>query len=80
MAKAKINSIEILISKALIDSYINQNKSALVNNVLRKCDDMKEAIDLFIKHGYIYIYIYIYILKCRRNTDSKNPKVLKTNV
>ena len=35
---------------------------------------MKEAIDLFIKHGYIYI------LKCRRNTDSKNPKVLKTNV
>ena len=76
MAKAKINSIEILISKALIDSYINQNKSALVNNVLRKCDDMKEAIDLFIKHGYIYINI----LKCRRNTDSKNPKVLKTNV
>ena len=56
MAKAKINSIEILISKALIDSYINQNKSVLVNNVLRKYDDMKEAIDLFIKHGYIYIY------------------------
>ena len=43
---------------------------------LRKYDDMKEAIDLFIKHGYIYINI----LKCRRNTDSKNPKVLKTNV
>ena len=57
MAKAKINSIEILISKALIDSYINQNKSVLVNNVLRKYDDMKEAIDLFIKHGYIYIYL-----------------------
>ena len=57
LAKAKINSIEILISKALIDSYINQNKSVLVNNVLRKYDDMKEAIDLFIKHGYIYIYL-----------------------
>ena len=56
LAKAKINSVEILISKALIDSYINQNKSVLVNNVLRKYDDMKEAIDLFIKHGYIYIY------------------------
>ena len=33
-----------MISKALIDSYIIYDEFALVNNVLRKYDNMKEEI------------------------------------
>ena len=44
LPKAKLNTIEDLISRALIDSYISQNEFALVNNTLRKYGDMKDAI------------------------------------
>ena len=44
LPKAKLNTIEDLISRALIDSYISQNEFALVNNALRKYGDMKDAI------------------------------------
>ena len=39
-----INSIEVLISKALIDSCISHDNFVLVNNVLKEYDDMKEKI------------------------------------
>ena len=35
-AKTKLNSIEALISKSLINSYISHNDSVLVNNVLKE--------------------------------------------
>ena len=35
LAKTKQNPIEVLISKAVIDSYINHDKFVSVNNVLR---------------------------------------------
>ena len=35
LAKSKLNSIEVLISKALIDSVISQDEFVLVNNVLK---------------------------------------------
>ena len=34
-AKSKLNSIEVLISKTLIDSVISQDKFVLINNVLK---------------------------------------------
>ena len=43
LAKAKLNSMEILISKALIDLYISFD-DFLVNNVLKEYDEMKEEI------------------------------------
>ena len=43
LGKDKLNTIEVLISKALINSYISQDKF-LVNNVLRKYNEMKEEI------------------------------------
>ena len=46
LAKSKLNEIEILISKALIDSNITHDKFAFINNVLNKYDDMKEAIKI----------------------------------
>ena len=44
LAKTKWNNIEVLISKALTDSYISHDEFVLVNNVLRGNDDMKEQI------------------------------------
>ena len=36
LAKSKLNSIEVLISKALIDSVINYDEFVLINNVLKE--------------------------------------------
>ena len=44
LAKIKLNSIEVLLSKALIDSYISHDELGLVNNVLKGYDNMKEEI------------------------------------
>ena len=43
-AKSKLNSVEVLISKALIDSNISRDECILINNVLKEFDDMKEEI------------------------------------
>ena len=40
-AKSKLNTIEVFISKALIDSYISYDEFVLLNNALREYDDMK---------------------------------------
>ena len=42
LAKTKINSIEVLISKSLIDSYISHDEFVLVNNELKEYDDVKK--------------------------------------
>ena len=44
LAKTKLNSIEVLISKALIDSNISHNKFVLVNNLLQDYDNTKEEM------------------------------------
>ena len=46
LAKSKLNSIEVLISKALIDSNISHHEFVLINNVLKEYDDMKEIKNL----------------------------------
>ena len=42
LAKTKLNTIEVLISKAVIDSYSNHDEFVSVNNVLRKYNEMQE--------------------------------------
>ena len=44
LAKSKLNSAEVLISKALIDSNISHDEFVLINNVLKEHDNTKEAI------------------------------------
>ena len=44
LAKAKMNSIEVFIYRALINPYISHDEFTLVNNVLRVYNDMKEEI------------------------------------
>ena len=44
LAKAKLNDIEALISKALIYSNITHNQFVSISNVLKEYDDIKEEI------------------------------------
>ena len=58
LAKSKLNRIEVLISKALIDSNISCDEFVLINNVLKEYDKIKDLIkfieyfSLFIKQCY----------------------------
>ena len=42
LGKAKLDTIEVLISKALIDSCISHDEFVSVNNLLREYTDMKK--------------------------------------
>ena len=44
LAKSKLNSIEALISKVLIESNTSLDKFVLTNKVLKTFHDMKEKI------------------------------------
>ena len=44
LAKSKINTIEVIISKALIDSVISHNEFILINCLLKEYDGTKEKI------------------------------------
>ena len=44
LAKSKLISIEVVISKTLIDPNFSQDESILINNVLKEFYDMKEEI------------------------------------
>ena len=46
LGKDKLNSIEVLISKYLVDSYISHEEFVSVNNVLREYYGMKEEIKI----------------------------------
>ena len=44
LAKTDLNTIEVSISKALSNSYINNDEFVLVNKVLREYNEMKEEM------------------------------------
>ena len=44
LAKVKLYSIEVLISKTLIDPNINHDEFVLINEKWKECDDMKKEI------------------------------------
>ena len=44
VAKSELNSVEVLISKALIDSVFSHDEFVLINNVLKEYNEMKEEI------------------------------------
>ena len=47
LAKSKLNSIEVLISKTLNDLNITHDEFLLINNVLKEFYDIKEKIKNF---------------------------------
>ena len=44
LGKDKLNTIEVLISKALLDSFINHYEFVSENNVLREYNELKKEI------------------------------------
>ena len=46
LAKYKLNTVEVLISKALIDSVIRYDEYVLINNVRKEYNDFKEEIKI----------------------------------
>ena len=44
LSKSKLNSIDVLISKALIDSIVSHDEFVLVDNVLKEYNKMKDEI------------------------------------
>ena len=44
LTKSKLNSIEVLISKASVDSVISHDKFVLMNNMLEEYNKMKKEI------------------------------------
>ena len=44
LPKSKLNSIDVLISKTLIDSNNSHNEFVLITNVIKEYDDIKEEI------------------------------------
>ena len=82
LTKPRLNSTEVLVSKALIDSNISHVEFVSIYNVLKDSDDMKKEIKnssdkqklkIYVKH----IYMLLHWLKCRKNTESKNTRVVK---
>ena len=44
LAKSKLNSIEVLTSKALMESVISHDEFVLINNFIKEYNEMKEEI------------------------------------
>ena len=44
LGKDKLDTIKVLISKALIDPYSSHDEFPSVNNVLKECNEMKKEI------------------------------------
>ena len=75
---AKLNTIEVLISKALIHKCFNHGEFVSVNNVLREYNEMKKEIRNSEKYREMY---YITIWKygsCKKNTVKEISSVTKT--
>ena len=62
LAKSKLSSIEVLISKALIDSIISHDEFVLLNTLLKEFYDMKEEI----KNSNNKYKFKLYIKQCYR--------------
>ena len=43
-AKSKLNGMEVLISKSLIESVISHDEFVLINNLLKEYNEVKEEI------------------------------------
>ena len=53
LGKDKLNTIEVLISKALIDSYISHDEFVSVNIVLREYNEIKNSVQYIKSNGNV---------------------------
>ena len=78
LASCKLNSIEVLISKALFDSNISQNLFIPIINMTKECDGIKEEIKnsnenwkfkKYIKQSYLIAWSVEKIQKVKTQTS-----------
>ena len=86
LAKSKLSSIEILISKALNDVNKSHKEFTIILNERDKYDRMKYKITnenenkiLFESCMYLWIKMESYSLKCKKYTKDINPQVSSTS-
>ena len=51
LGKVKLNTIKILISKSIIDSYISHDEFISVDSVLREYNEMKQEIKTSLEYA-----------------------------
>ena len=74
----KLNSIEVLILKALIDWYISYEEFVSINNVLREYYEMKEQNKKSWNFCGMYYIKTMDCVSCKKYTANKNSVVRKT--
>ena len=60
LAKTKLNGIEVLISRALMDSNISHDEFGLISNMVKGYDVIKEFIKdfkVFINNAILLLYV-----------------------
>ena len=81
LAKTKLNTIEITVSRALFDLFISLDKFVSVSNLLREYNDMNEEIKNQKSHQrFIYIYIMynvVLLFELQEKHLKKKPKSFK---
>ena len=81
LAKTKLNTIEITVSRALFDLFISLDKFVSVSNLLREYNDMNEEIKNQKSHQrFIYIYIMynvVLLFELQEKHLKKKPKSCK---
>ena len=73
-----MNSIESWSSKALIVSNVSNYKLVLIDNMIKEFYDIKKEIKNSNDKWTIDKTMLPYCLKRKKNTESKDPKVVKT--
>ena len=65
LAKSRLNSIKVLISKALIESNISHDKFVLINDGPKEYDEMKEELKHLNTKQFIEDFS-LFIKECHR--------------
>ena len=77
LGKDKLNTIAVLIVKALIDWYISHDKFVSINNVLREYNEIEEEI----KRSWNFCRIHrINMVDIYRKTDERKDILVMTNL
>ena len=80
LGKDKLNTIEILISQALLNLYITHDEFVSVHNMLREYYQMKENIKnpKNFREMHCIKVMAIYSVSCKKYTANENSRVRKT--
>ena len=76
LGKDKLNTIEILISKVLIDAYFRHDEFVSIINVLREYNKIKGNKN-FCEIHYTKA-METYCVSCKKNTENRNSSVRNT--